>query len=146
GTRHSGWGIWGGLGLNMILYLAALQAVPVHLYEAATLDVPGRWQRFRHVTWPMITPTTFFITITSVIGSFQAFAQIHLLTRGNGPGAVGGGPHWATTTVIYYLWQQAFSYYRMGYAAALAWVLAVVILLITWLQFRMSRRWVFYNE
>jgi multiple sugar transport system permease protein len=139
-------GVWGGLGLNMILYLAALQSVPAQLYEAATLDGAGPWQRFRHVTWPMITPTTFFITITSIIGSFQAFAQIHLLTRGNGPGAVGGGPHWATTTVIYYLWQQAFSYYRMGYAAALAWVLAAVILLITALQFAASRRWVFYNE
>ncbi len=139
-------GVWGGLGFNMLLYLAALQGVPRELTEAATIDGAGAWQRFRHVTWPFLTPTTFFVLVTSIIGTFQTFAQIHLMTRGNVSGAIGGGPQWATLTVIYYLWLNAFNYYDMGYAAALAWILGIVILIFTIFQFAASRRWVFYSE
>jgi multiple sugar transport system permease protein len=139
-------GVWGGLGFNMLLYLAALQGVPRELMEAAKIDGANAWQRFRYITWPMITPTTFFILITSIIGTFQTFAQIHLMTRGGGPSSIGGGPRWATLTVIYYLWLQAFNYFKMGYAAAIAWVLAAVILVLTVIQFVISRRWVYYNE
>lgn len=139
-------GVWGGLGFNMLLYLAALQGVPKQLYEAAQIDGASAWQRLRHITWPLITPTTFFITVTAVIGTFQSFAQIHLMTRGNGPGAVGGGPRYATTTVIYHLWLNAFSYFKMGYASAIAWLLALVILACTLLQFWVARRWVHYED
>ncbi|GAB4429041.1 MAG: sugar ABC transporter permease [Anaerolineae bacterium] len=139
-------GVWGGLGFNMLLYLAALQGVPRELTEAATIDGANTWQRFRHVTWPMLTPTTFFILVTSIIGTFQTFAQIHLMTRPGGPSAIGGGPQWATLTVIYYLWLNAFNYYDMGYAAAIAWILGIVILVFTVIQFAVSRRWVFYYD
>lgn len=84
--------------------------------------------------------------MTSIIGTFQAFAQIHLMTRGSGPSSIGGGPQWATLTVIYYLWLNAFNYYDMGYAAAIAWILGIVILVFTVIQFAVSRRWVFYYE
>ncbi len=139
-------GVWGGLGFNMLLYLAALQNVPRELLEAATIDGAGVWQRFRHVTWPMLTPTTFFIVVTSIIGTFQVFAQIHLMTRSNSPGAIGGGPHWATLTVIYYIWMNGFHYFEMGYASAIAWILAAVIMVFTIAQFMLARRWVYYNE
>jgi multiple sugar transport system permease protein len=139
-------GVWGGLGFNMLLYLAALQNVPRELLEAATIDGAGVWARFRHVTWPMLTPTTFFILVTSIIGTFQVFAQIHLMTRGSGPQAIGGGPHWATLSVIYYIWLNGFNYFEMGYAAAIAWILAAAIMVFTIAQFVLSRRWVYYNE
>lgn len=139
-------GIWGGLGFNMMLYLAGLQSVPQHLYEAAKIDGANLRQQFWHVTWPMLTPTTFFMVVTAVIGTFQAFAQIHLVTREGGTSSIGGGPNWSTTTVIYYLWLQAFNYYNMGYASAIAWILAVVILFFTIGQFVLARRWVFYGD
>lgn len=139
-------GVWGGLGFNMLLYLAALQNVPRELLEAATIDGAGIWARFRHVTWPMLTPTTFFILVTSIIGTFQVFAQIHLMTRGSGPQSIGGGPHWSTLSVIYYIWLNGFNYFEMGYAAAIAWILAAAIMVFTIAQFVLSRRWVYYNE
>lgn len=139
-------GIWGGLGFNMLLYLAALQGVPRELLEAATIDGANWWQRFRYITWSFITPTTFFILITSIIGTFQTFAQIHLMTRTQGPTSIGGGPRWSTLTVVYYLWLNAFQYYDMGYAAALAWILGIVIMILTIIQFGVARRWVFYGD
>ncbi len=139
-------GVWGGLGFNMLLYLAALQGVPRELSEAATIDGAGPWQRFRFITWPIVTPTTFFILVTSIIGTFQTFAQIHLMTRPQGPSTIGGGPHWATLTIVYYLWVNGFNYYDMGYAAAIAWIVGFLIMIATILQFTMARRWVFYNE
>ncbi|MGH2531704.1 MAG: carbohydrate ABC transporter permease [Thermomicrobiales bacterium] len=138
-------GVWGGLGFNMMLYLSGLQAIPRHLYEAAQIDGANLWQQFRHVAWPLLTPTTFFMVVTAVIGTFQAFAQIHLMTREAGATSVGGGPNWSTTTVIYHLWLHAFNYYQMGYASAIAWVLALVILVFTIGQFVLARRWVFYG-
>jgi multiple sugar transport system permease protein len=139
-------GIWGGLGFNMLLYLAALQGVPSELKEAATIDGAGAWQRFRYITFPFLTPTTFFILITSIIGTFQVFAQIHLMTRAEGPTSIGGGPQWSTLTTVYYLWLNAFQYYKMGYAAAIGWILGIVMFALTLLQFWVGRRWVFYND
>lgn len=130
-------GVWGGLGPNMILYLAGLQGVPQSLYEAAAIDGARPWQQFTFVTWPMLTPTTFFISVMSVIGALQYFGQIYIMTQ--------GGPEHASTTYMYYLWLQAFNYYRMGYASALAWVLGLVIIGITIVQFRLARRWVYYE-
>jgi multiple sugar transport system permease protein len=131
-------GLWGGVGYTMVLYLAGLQGVPASLHEAAAIDGAGTWARFRHVTWPALTPTTFFIAVMSVMGTFQMFGQIYLMTQ--------GGPEFASATVMYYLWQNAFEWNRMGYAAALAWLLGLAIMALTLGQFRVARHWVYYDE
>lgn len=130
-------GIWGGLGYNMVLFLAALQGVPKHLYEAAELDGAGPWATFWNVTWPMISPTTFFVAVMGVIGGFQNFDQIFVMTR--------GGPEYASATYMIHLYQSGFQYFQMGYASAMAWVLAAIIMAITWVQFYGSRKWVHYD-
>ena len=132
-------GLWGGLGgYNMILYLAALQGVPTSYYEAAEIDGAGPWQKFWAVTWPMISPTTFFILVMSVIGGFQGgFMVANIMT--------GGGPAGSTTTVEYYLYQTAFEKFNMGYASAIAWFLFAVILLMTLLTWRIGGRVVTYE-
>ena len=127
-------GVWGSLGYNMVLFLAALQGVPRHLYEAAELDGASPWARFWNVTWPMISPTTFFVAVMSVIGGFQNFDQIFIMTRGN--------PEYESATYMLYLYQNGFQYFKMGYASAMAWVLAAIIMVITWVQFRASKKWV----
>jgi multiple sugar transport system permease protein len=127
-------GVWGGLGYNMVLFLAALQGVPKYLYEAAEIDGANAWQRFWTVTWPMISPTTFFVAVMGVIGGFQNFDQIFIMTR--------GGPEYESATYMIQLYQMGFQYFKMGYASAMAWVLAAIIMAITWFQFRASKRWV----
>lgn len=132
-------GVWGGLGgYNMILYLAALQGVPTSYYEAAEIDGAGPWGKFWSVTWPMISPTTFFILIMSVIGGFQGgFMVADVMT--------GGGPAGSTTTIEYYLYQTAFQKFNMGYASAIAWFLFAVILLLTLITWRVGGRVVTYD-
>ncbi|MBC7545960.1 MAG: sugar ABC transporter permease [Candidatus Sericytochromatia bacterium] len=130
-------GIWGNLGYNMVLYLAALQAVPKHLLEAAQIDGANPWHRFWNVTFPVISPTTFFIAIISIIGGLQSFDAIYIMTR--------GGPEYASATYMLYLYQNGFQYFKMGYASAMAWVLAVIIMFITWIQFRVAKSWVHYT-
>ncbi len=129
-------GVWGGLGINMILYLAALQSVPKNLYEAADIDGANSWQKLRYVTIPSISPTTFFILITSIIGALQDFQRFMIMTE--------GGPNYSTTTVVYYLFLNAFRYMEMGYASAMAWVLGIIILIITLINFKLSKNWVHY--
>ena len=125
-------------GYNMILYLAALQGVPRDLYDAAEVDGANGWQKFWAVTWPQISPTTFFIAIMSVIGGFQAgFDPAYIMT--------GGGPNGATTTIIYYLFNNAFKWHHMGYAAAIAWVLFVIVFVFTVVQWRLFGRNVHYT-
>ncbi len=131
-------GLWMGVGHSLLLYLAGLQSVPGTLLEAASLDGAGPAARFRHVTWPLLTPTTFFVAVMSVIGTLQMFGQIYLMTQ--------GGPEWASATTMYYLWETAFQWNRMGYACAMAWALGAVILAATAGQFAAARRWVYYNE
>jgi multiple sugar transport system permease protein len=128
------WGVGGG----MVIYLAALQGVPEHLYEAATLDGANGWSRFRHVTLPMISPVIFFSVIMGVIGTFQYFTQTFVMTR--------GGPELSTLFYALYLFQNAFEYFKMGYACAMAWLLFLVTLIATLLVFRSSARWVYYEE
>ncbi|MDP3921528.1 MAG: sugar ABC transporter permease [Candidatus Omnitrophota bacterium] len=124
-------------GYNMILYLAALQGVPRDLYDAAEVDGANSWQKFWAVTWPQISPTTFFIAIMSVIGGFQAgFDPAYIMT--------GGGPNGSTTTLIYYLYNNAFQWHHMGYAAAIAWVLFLVVLFFTIVQWRFFGKTVHY--
>ncbi|MBI5029795.1 MAG: sugar ABC transporter permease [Chloroflexi bacterium] len=119
-------GVWKGLGYNVIIYLAGLQNIPEQLYEAAQIDGANRWQLFRHVTWPLLTPTTFLILIMAVINSFQAFTEFNVMTQ--------GGPLGATTVVVYYLYQQAFQQFNMGYGSALAIVLFLIVLGLTLVQ------------
>lgn len=132
-------GLWGGLGgYNMILYLAALQGVPSSYYEAADIDGAGPWAKFWAVTWPMISPTTFFILVMSVIGGFQGgFMTANVMT--------GGGPAGSTTTVEYYLYQNAFEKFNMGYASAIAWFLFAVILALTLVTWKLGGRVVTYD-
>ena len=129
--------VWKGLGYGMIIYLAALQAVPSHLYEAASIDGATPWQRFWRITFPLLAPTHFFMLVTGVIGSFQVFDTVYLMTR--------GGPGNASRVYAFYLWQQAFSFYHMGYASAMAWILFVIIFIITLAQVRLIERGVTYE-
>ncbi len=132
-------GVWQSVGgYNMILYLAALQGVPRDLYDAAEVDGANPWQKFWAVTWPQISPTTFFIAIMSVIGGFQAgFDPAYIMT--------GGGPNGSTTTLIYYLFNNAFQWHKMGYAAAIAWVLFIVVFIFTLVQWRFFGKTVHYH-
>jgi multiple sugar transport system permease protein len=128
--------LW-GVGGSVVIFLAALQGVPVALYEAASLDGAGTWARFRHVTVPMISPIILFNTVLGVIGSFQTFTYAYVLT--------GGGPNYATLFYVLYLYQNAFRWFEMGYASALAWVLFLVIISCTLLILRLSRSHVHYE-
>lgn len=132
-------GLWGGLGgYNMILYLAALQGVPSSYYEAAEIDGAGPWAKFWAVTWPMVSPTTFFILIMSVIGGFQSgFMTADVMT--------GGGPAGSTTTIEYYLYQTAFQNFNMGYASAIAWFMFAVVFVLTLLVWKLGGRVVTYE-
>ncbi|MHB0877127.1 MAG: carbohydrate ABC transporter permease [Anaerolineae bacterium] len=130
-------GVWRSMGANMVIFLAGLQGVPNELYEAARIDGANRWREIRHVTIPLLTPTIFFVLIMSVIGSFQVWEATYLLTQ--------GGPAKATLTISYYIFQQAFEWFHMGIGAALAYILFFVIAVITVIQFRLQRRWVFYR-
>ncbi len=131
-------GLWQGVGgPNMILYLAALQGVPKDYYEAAEIDGASPWQKFWAVTWPMISPTTFFIGIMSVIGGFQAgFDAAFVMT--------GGGPNGSTTTIMYYIYNNAFQWFKMGYAAAIAWFLFIIVFVITVAKWRFLGKTVHY--
>ena len=132
-------GLWGGIGgYNMLLYLAALQGIPQHLYEAAEIDGASFWQKFVHITIPMISPTTFFIFIMSVIGGFQGgFQNAYLMTA--------GGPGGATTTLEYYIYNNAFVWFYMGKASALAWFLFVVIFIVTVFNWKYGGKKVQYS-
>ncbi|MET8054541.1 MULTISPECIES: carbohydrate ABC transporter permease [unclassified Streptosporangium] len=122
------------VGLNMVLFLAALQGVPAQLYEAAALDGAGAWTRFRRITVPLISPTILLTSIITVVGSLQVFAQIAVLTQ--------GGPGMSTTVLIYYLYQQAFQFHHFGYGATLSVLLFAIVALLTVVQWRMRRKWV----
>lgn len=129
--------IWKDLGFNMMLFLAGLQGISDTYYEAAEIDGADWWARFRHITIPMLSPTTFFVMVTSVIGSFQVFDLVFVMT--------GGGPARSTSVLVHYLYQNAFQYFRMGYASAIAYVLFFLVLIITFIQLAYSRRWVVYQ-
>ncbi len=129
-------GLWGA-GASMIIWLAGLKGIPEHLYEAAQLDGAGPWRRFVHVTLPMLSPYIFFNLVTGVIGTFQVFTQAFVMTL--------GGPAQSTLFYVYYLFNNAFSYFKMGYASAMAWILFLVIFVLTMIQLWLSKRWVHYE-
>jgi len=128
--------VWGAGG-NMLVFLAGLQGIPTELYEAARIDGAGRRSRFRHITLPMISPTLFFVLVTSIIGSFQVFGSVYVMT--------GGGPANSTLMYVLHLYLVAFRQYRLGYASALAWVFFIILLLLTLLVFKSSSAWVYYE-
>lgn len=130
-------GVFNGLGFNMIMYIAALKNVPQIYYEAAEIDGAGTWRKFWNVTWPLISPTTFYILITGIIGAMQDFVRFQVMT--------GGGPEFSTTTVVYYLWLNAWRYMKMGYASAISWIVGLVIMIITAVNFIGSKKWVHYE-
>jgi multiple sugar transport system permease protein len=129
--------LWKGFGYNMVLFLAGLQGIPPTIYEAALIDGAGAWQRFWRITLPLLSPTMFFAVVMTVISSFQVFDQAYVMT--------GGGPANATNTIVLYVFQNGFQFFRMGYASAIAWVLFAVIFIFTLLQMRMQGRWVQYE-
>lgn len=128
--------LW-GLGGSMVIYLAGLQNIPDQLYEAASIDGADVWNRFWHITIPMLSPTLFFTLVMGLIGSLQYFTQAYILTS--------GGPEYATEFYTLNLYQKAFEWFKMGYASAMAWILFVVILVLTLLVFRSSSLWVYYE-
>jgi multiple sugar transport system permease protein len=129
--------VWKGFGYNMVLFLAGLQTVPQHLYEAASIDGANAWRRFWHVTLPMLSPVTFFVVVISIIGSFQVFDQAFVMTQ--------GGPGTSTTTLVLYIYEVGFQEFEMGYAAAVALVLFATIFIFTLIQFMLQRKWVTYE-
>lgn len=119
--------VWKHLGYNVIIFLTGLKNIPNHLYEAALVDGAGRWAQFRHITWPLLSPITFFILVMSIIGSFQVFAQIYMMTPG-------GGPMNSTMTIVFYLYKVGFGDFHFGYAAAVAFEIFIMIFVMTLLQ------------
>ncbi|MFN8495549.1 MAG: sugar ABC transporter permease [Caldilineaceae bacterium] len=130
-------GLWGLGGNTMIIFLAGLQGVPAHLYEAAEIDGANWWHRFWSVTLPQISPTIFFNVVLGIIGSFQVFTSAFLMT--------GGGPEYSTYFLVLYIYQEAFKALHMGRGATLAWILFVILLFFTLVQFWLSKRWVYYE-
>jgi len=131
-------GFWTALGgYTMILYLAGLQNIPPELYEAAEIDGASGWQKFWNITWPMLSPTTFFIIIMGVIGGFQGgFQSAFVMT--------GGGPDGATMTISYYIYNNAYAWFNMGYAATIAWVLFIFVFLVTIFNWKFGGKVVHY--
>ena len=126
-----------GVGSGMLIYLAGLQGIPEELYEASLLDGASTTQKFRYITIPLLSPTIFFNLIMAIIGSFQVFGAAFVMT--------GGGPSNSTLFYVLYLFQNAFVYFRMGYASAMAWLLLAIILTLTLIQFKIAQRWVHYQ-
>ena len=121
----------------MVIYLAGLKNIPTQLYEAAKIDGANSWQTFWNITIPQLTPTIFFNLIMGLIGAFQTFTNAYVMTQ--------GGPVNSTLFYVLYLYNNAFQYYHMGYASSMAWFLFVIVILVTLLQFRLARRWVYYE-
>ena len=128
--------LWSGVGYDMIIFLAGLQSIPRDYYEAAQIDGAGSWRQFRDITLPLLTPTTFFLLVIAIIGSLQVFDLVYVMTQ------VGSSNRFPT--IVYYVYEEGFRNFRMGYAITIAWVLLFIILVFTVLQFRLQRRWVHY--
>jgi multiple sugar transport system permease protein len=127
---------WKDIGFTMAIFLAGLQSIPEEYYEAASLDGAGRWSRFRNITFPLLSPASFFVVVISLINNVQVFDQVWVMTQ--------GGPAGSTSVVVQQIVQNAFSFGRMGYAAAMSWVLFAIILVVTAVQLRLQKRWVVY--
>jgi multiple sugar transport system permease protein len=129
--------LWGAIGgPTMLIFLAGLQGIPEELYEAASIDGGGVWSKFRHITIPMLTPTIFFNMVLGIIGALQVFTSAFIATS--------GGPAYSTWFYALHIFTKAFRHFEMGYASALAWIFFFVMFVFTYIQFRASRRWVYY--
>jgi multiple sugar transport system permease protein len=129
--------VWHGLGTNIIIFLAGLQAIPAELLDAASVDGAGRWARFRNIVLPLLTPSIFFTGVLSLIDSFQVFDQIFVLQRPR--------PTDATITVVYFIYENGFKFFKMGYATAASWILFLIVAFFTAIYFRTQGRWVHYQ-
>jgi multiple sugar transport system permease protein len=129
--------IWQGLGVNVIIFLAGLQAIPSDLLDAASVDGAGSWARLRRVTLPLMTPSIFFTGVLSLIGSFQVFDQIFVLIKPR--------PTEATITVVYFIYENGFKFFKMGYASAASWILFLIVAAFTAVYFWSQKRWVHYQ-
>lgn len=128
--------VWKGVGYMMVLFLAGLQNIPQERYEAAEIDGASAWQRFRYITLPGVSATTFLVLVLSTITTLQAFEQVYVMTN--------GGPNRASELTVLYMYQQGFEFFHMGYAAAVAWVLFALIFILTLIQLKLQKRWVHY--
>lgn len=128
--------IWKNMGYCVVIFLAGLQGISRSYYEAASIDGANKYQQFRHITVPLVSPTTFFLAVTSVIASFQVFAEINVMTQ--------GGPGTSTVTVVYHIYDTAFKRFIMGYASAVSWVFFFIVICITGLQWLGQKKWVNY--
>lgn len=128
--------VWGTLGYNIVIYMSGLQSIDRSLYESADIDGASFLQKIRYIIVPLLTPTTFFLVITSIISSFQVFGSINIMTK--------GGPGDATYVIAYYTYTTAFSNYKMGYASAMSWLLIAIIFVITVIQWKGQNKWVNY--
>jgi multiple sugar transport system permease protein/sn-glycerol 3-phosphate transport system permease protein len=130
---------WSSIGFNILLYLTALEGIPRDVRDAARLDGSGEWALFRYVEWPLISPTFFFVVLTTILFvNNEIFGVINILTR--------GGPYNSTSNVLYYLYQRGFSFFQAGEASALAMCLVGFFLIVTWIQFRLGERKVHYGN
>lgn len=126
--------IWKSAGLPMLIFLAGLKGIPEYLYEAARIDGATRWHQLRYVTLPLLTPVTFFVLIISIFEAFRTFEVTYVMT--------GGGPLHQSATLSYYIYENAFQFFRFGFSSALAYILMVIVVIITIINFRFRRRWV----
>ena len=129
---------WMGIAPAILIFLAGLQGIPTELLEAAEIDGAGAWQKMKSVMLPLLTPAIFFVVVTSLIGAMQAFTQFYIMTQ--------GGPAYATTPLVLYIFRNAFQFYKMGYAATIATALFAIILVITFIQWRIAKSWVYGFE
>jgi multiple sugar transport system permease protein len=129
--------VWRNVGFSFVVFTAGLQGISSQLYEAAAIDGAGDWQRFRAITLPLLSPTTFFLLVINLIGAFQFFDLSYVMTQ--------GGPGDAIRTIVYYIYDTAFHFFRFGYGSTIAVLLFVILAVLTFIQVRASRRWVFYQ-
>lgn len=129
-------GIWKRIGYNMVLFLAGLQVIPRTYYEAADIDGASTFSKFTSITWPLLSPTTLFVTVMQFIASFRVFVSVSVITR--------GGPANSTRVITFYLYENAFAYLKFGYAAAISVVMFLMMVVFTLIQFRFSKRRVHY--
>ncbi len=132
--------VWQNLGYTYLIFGAGLENIPNSLYEAARIDGANSWDEFKYITLPLLSPTTFFLLITLVISSINIFGQVYIITGGT------GGPLLSTYTIVMYIYQLAFSFFDMGQAAVVSWILFIILFLLTLINFKLSKHWVHYLE
>ncbi|WMC92365.1 carbohydrate ABC transporter permease [Kineothrix sp. MB12-C1] len=128
--------VWGGVGYAIMIYTSSIQGLPADVYEAADIDGANEVQKFFKLTIHFLSPTTFFLVITTFITCFQVFAQVQIMTK--------GGPGSSSNVLVYYIYTSAFSFYKMGYASAMSWILFIILFIITIIQWRGQKKWVNY--